>query len=253
MSHPFPEPHAKTGSVPADGVDGARAPAVPSVPDYLRKVYWWAYVHPRAVSLFEREWLVNLILFGNYARLRNAALAEIDPQSHQRVLQVACVYGDLTPRLLRRLGPDATLDVADVLPIQLQNLRRKLPPEPPEPRVTLLQRDAAALGVADGSYDCVLLFFLLHEQPEPVRRATLAEALRVVKPGGKIVIVDYHRPSRTNPLYLPMRTLLRRLEPYAEDLWRHELQHFFPAGVQVESSTHRTWFGGLYQMLVLKR
>jgi ubiquinone/menaquinone biosynthesis C-methylase UbiE len=30
---------------------------------------------------------------------------------------------------------------------------------------------------------------LLHEQPEHVRRATLSEALRVVKPGGKIVIV----------------------------------------------------------------
>ena len=34
------------------------------VPRYLEQVYWWAYVHPRAVSLFEREWLVNATLFG---------------------------------------------------------------------------------------------------------------------------------------------------------------------------------------------
>jgi len=37
------------------------------VPDYLNAHYWWAYIHPKAVKLFERQWLVNLILWGNYA------------------------------------------------------------------------------------------------------------------------------------------------------------------------------------------
>ena len=46
-----------------------------SVPDYLSTHYWWAYIHPKAVKLFERQWLVNLILCGNYVRLRDAALA----------------------------------------------------------------------------------------------------------------------------------------------------------------------------------
>ena len=57
-----------------------RPPLAPSretdIPDYLQRVYWWAYLHPNAVRLFEREWLVNLILWGNFARLRDAALAE---------------------------------------------------------------------------------------------------------------------------------------------------------------------------------
>jgi hypothetical protein len=34
--------------------------------------------HPKAVRFFERQWLVNLILWSNYARLRDAALMEID-------------------------------------------------------------------------------------------------------------------------------------------------------------------------------
>ena len=42
-----------------------------AVPGYLAETYWWAYVHPRAVRLFEREWLVNLILWGNFGRLRD--------------------------------------------------------------------------------------------------------------------------------------------------------------------------------------
>src|SRR3989304_5567110 len=96
-------------------------------PDYLAKTYWWAYLHPRAVYLFERQWLVNLILWGNFGRLRDAALDALGRTVSGRTLQIACVYGDFTARLLQRLAPDASLDVVDVLPIQVQNLRAKLP------------------------------------------------------------------------------------------------------------------------------
>ena len=220
------------------------------IPQYLTQAYWWAYVHPRAVQVFEREWLVNLILFGNYSRLRDAALAELGETVTGRTLQVACVYGDLTPRLVGRLAPDATLDVVDILPIQLRNLARKLPPDA---RVKLNQCDSSSLAFDDASYDQVLLFFLLHEQPESVRRATLAEALRVVKPGGRVVIVDYHRPARLHPLRPIVMSILARLEPYAMDLWTHELDRFLPADPKPVTLSMRTWFGGLYQKRVLTR
>ena len=219
-----------------------------SVPDYLQQVYWWAYVHPNAVQVFEREWLVNLILFNNYGRLRDAALAEMGDTVRGRTLQVACVYGDLTPRLRRRLAPDAALDVLDILPVQLENLARKLPRDE---RVGLLHGDSSALPCEDASYDQVLLFFLLHEQPEDVRRATLAEALRVVRPGGKVVIVDYHRPAAWHPLRPLMRLVFRRLEPFAMDLWRHGVDAFLPQAAG--RPRKQVYFGGLYQKLVLVR
>lgn len=221
-----------------------------SAPAYLQKVYWWAYVHPNAVRVFEREWLVNLILFGNYSSLRDAALAEFGTQVQGRTLQVACAYGDLTPRLRERIACDGQLHVIDVLPIQLQNLKRKLPPDT---RVSLYQRDSAALDFADASYDQVLVFFLLHEQPEAVRRRTLAEACRVVKPGGKVVIVDYHGPDNWNPVRHPLRALLRRLEPYADDLWQNEIATFLPEDVCFSGISKQTYFGGLYQKVVLTR
>ena len=222
----------------------------PPVPRYLEQVYWWAYVHPNAVQVFEREWLVNAILFGNYGRLRDEALADLGPTVLGHTLQVACAYGNLTARLQQRLAPDARLDVVDILPIQLQNLARKLPADE---RLCLVRGDSAALACADASYDQVLLFFLLHEQPAHVRSATLAEALRVVKPGGKIVIVDYHRPSWWHPMRSLMRLVFRRLEPYAIDLWDHEIAEFMPSLVQPASLAKRTYFGGLYQKLVLIR
>ena len=97
-------------------------------PEYLAVYYWWAYMHPWAVKLFERQWLVNLILWGQYDRLRDAALAEFGDAIGGTTLQVACAYGDLTNRLCSAVtAGGGEIDIVDVLPIQLGNLKSKLP------------------------------------------------------------------------------------------------------------------------------
>jgi len=219
-----------------------------TVPAYLHETYWWAYVHPRAVHVFERQWLVNLILWGNFAKLRDAALASLGESLPGRTLQVACVYGDFTPRLAGRVSAGGSLDVVDVLPIQLANLGRKLAPAH---AVTLINRDASDLGLANAAYDRVVLFFLLHEMPLDVRRRTLSEAMRVLKPGGKLVIVDYHRPSRWHPLRAVMKWILRTFEPFAMDLWNHEVAEWMPPAST--SIAKETFYAGLYQKLVVTR
>ena len=217
------------------------------IPHYLWENYWWAYVHPGAVRVFERQWLVNLILCGNFALLRDSALDECGSTIHGRTLQVACVYGDFSLQLAERIGPGGSLDVVDVLPIQLQNLRRKLPVSAP---VRLLQRDSTALGCADASYDRAIMFFLLHEQPAAVRKQTLAEALRVVRPGGKLVVVDYHQPRKMHPLRYMLPPVLRALEPYALDLWDDSIDKWLP-NAKLTRLQKQTFCGGLYQKLVI--
>lgn len=219
-----------------------------SIPTYLEKTYWWAYVHPNAVKLFERQWLVNAILWGNFAKLRDAALDELGQHIEGRTLQIACVYGDLSPKLAGRLSPGSSLDVVDVLPIQLTNLREKLSNDA---RVTPLLRDSVDLRFADASYDQTLLFFLLHEQPESVRRRTLSEALRVTRPGGKVVIVDYHLPRRFHPLRYLFRPVLGLLEPFALDLWNRDLTTWLPESIRTDQIRKVTSFGGLYQKVVI--
>jgi hypothetical protein len=70
---------AQADTLQTMGAARALTPAV--IPEYLHNTYWWAYLHPRAVHIFERQWLVNLILWGNFAKLRDAALQEMGDQS----------------------------------------------------------------------------------------------------------------------------------------------------------------------------
>ena len=226
----------------------ARAPAIPA---YLQKYYWWAYVHPNAVKVFERPWLIDAILWGNYARLRDAALDALGDRLPGRTIQIACAYGDVSLELAKRVqAGGGALDVVDVVPAQLDNLARKWTKGS---SARLLLADSAALPAQDATYDRALLFFLLHEQPEDVRRRTLAEAFRVVKPGGRIVILDYARPHWWHPLRYLFAPVLAWLEPFALDLWRRSVATWLPSPWDRKAPTPRRFFGGLYQLLTIER
>ena len=218
-----------------------------SIPNYLTTTYWWAYISPKAIRFFDREFLVNLILFGNFKKLRDRALDRLGFVIEGKTLQIASVYGDFTQKIVDRLTPESELDVIDIVPGQLENLQKKLCENP---RLRLLQMDSSALTLAADTYDQVISFFLLHEQPEEVRSKTIQEAWRVVKPGGRLVIVDYHRPRLFNPIRLVLWPILKILEPFALDLWRHGLEQSIPEEMSSQRRSKKTFFGGVYQKLV---
>ncbi|MBF0158878.1 MAG: class I SAM-dependent methyltransferase [Magnetococcales bacterium] len=238
----------------ADSLPSYRIVQDLAIPSYLEQTYWWAYIHPNGVRLFERQWLVNLILWGNFAALRDVVLDEVKADNPMRVLQVACVYGDFTPRLSQVLDHSARLDVVDVAPVQLANLSRKLGGSSCEhSHVHLHHQDSTALSFRDDLFDQVILFFLLHEQPAGARSRTLLEALRVTKPGGRVIIVDYHGPHRFNPFRYIMWPILAFLEPFAMDLWKREINDWIPRGIPLTRVHQELFFGGLYQKVVMTR
>jgi ubiquinone/menaquinone biosynthesis C-methylase UbiE len=222
----------------------------PAIPEYLQETYWWAYLHPKSFYYFEREWVVNLILWGNMKKLTAAVLEEINPTPHSRVLQVACVYGDFSNKLAGHLKQkQSTLELVDVADIQLRNAKEKLSGHD---NVSFHHQDSSDLSFPQASFDETVIFFLLHEQPEAVRRKTIEQAIRVTRPGGKIVFVDYHGPKRSNPMRYVMKPILSWLEPFAMDLWREELPAFMPDSIKAEQISSRFYFGGLYQKIVLQ-
>jgi SAM-dependent methyltransferase len=213
------------------------------VPAYLEEVYAWAYLSPRNVALLDRAWVVSAILWGNYGALLRATLDEVRPG--QRVLQPACVYGDFSPRLAAHVGPRGQLSVADVAPLQVANCRRKLKRFP---QARTCVRDAVDLG---GDYDAVCCFFLLHELPDAYKRRVVDALLGSVRPGGKVVFVDYHRPHGAHPLKPVMSLVFETLEPFAKALWSRSIRDFATTPERFAWST-QTYFAGMYQKTVAR-
>jgi len=228
-----------------DRVKADAPDAAPTVPDYLRETYTWAYLHPFAVRFFDRPWIVSAILWGNYDRLIETALAEVTPG--QNVLQAACVYGAFSPRLAARIGPEGRLDLIDVAPIQLANARPKLAPFA-QARLLLCN----AVTPPPGPYDTVISFFLLHEVPDDIKGRIVDALLARVPPGGRAVFVDYHRPAWWHPLKPVMWAVFRLLEPFAPTLWHRSIRSFAGNGAAF-SWTTETLFGGMYQKTVAVR
>lgn len=220
-------------------------PQVRRLPAYLEDNYWWAYLRPASLKVFDHTPVVSAILWGCYGRLKRAAFAELEPG--QRLLQAACVYGDFSPCLARLLGAEGRLHIVDIAPIQVANCRRKLR-EFSQAQVRVA--DAAAPG--GGSHDVVCCFFLLHELPDHHKRNVVDALLSSVTPGGKVVFIDYHGPDRLHPLKALMSIVFDCLEPFAKKLWRSEISSF---ATSAERFTWRkeTYFGGLYQKVVAER
>lgn len=221
------------------------ARSVPAVPWYMEEVYWWAYMRPFSLTIFDHVSIVSLILFGNYARLKRAALAEIS--KGQNVLQAACVYGDLSKAIAERVGESGSLDVIDVVPLQVANCARKLRAYPWS-QVRLA--DAASPG--GGRYDVVCCFFLLHELPDDYKRAAVNALLDSVASGGRAIFVDYHMPHPMHPLRPLISLVFRHLEPFADSLWQ--------SGIRCMARDRdafiwrkKTCFGGLFQKIVAER
>ena len=219
--------------------------AADTLPDYLVDTYSWAYLRPRSLQLLDRHLVVNSILWGNYNRLVKDACNEFAPGDC--VLQAASVYGNLSSRLADRLGGQGFLDVIDVAPLQVAHCRRKLAGRE---NVEVRLADAASPG-KDG-YDGVACFFLLHEVPDAKKHQVVNALLEAIRPGGKVVFVDYHRPAPWHPLRPVMAAVFRWLEPFAVGLVSRPIMDF--AARPQDYLWHKeTRFGGLYQKMVAKR
>ena len=102
-------------------------------------------------------------------------------------------------------------------------------------RVNLAAAKAESLPVADESQDALISIFLFHELPPSVRRAVLRECARVLKPGGRLVLVDsLQRGDR--PDYDGLLELFP--ESYHEPYYRSYLDEDFAALVARHGLVH---------------
>ncbi len=115
--------------------------------------------------------------------------------------------------------------------------------------VTLRQSDATALPFPDEHFDTVVFCYALCSIPDD--RTAVAEAARVLRPGGRLLLIEHVRsPNRI------VRTIERLIEPIevrrmGDHLLREPLDHVLAEGLEVEE-LERSWLGVIERLVALK-
>ena len=116
------------------------------------------------------------------------------------VLDLAGGTGDLAREFSRKVGKDGHVILADINAAMLQQGRSRLVDAGVAGNVSIAQVDAQNLPFADSSFDCVTMAFGLRNVTD--KDAALASIFRVLKPGGKAMILEFSAPNKAiKPAY----------------------------------------------------
>ena len=125
-------------------------------------------------------------------RERLAEAARLAPG--ETVLDAGCGTGSLAVAAKRRVGATGVVHAIDAAPEMIALAREKAARAGADVAFDVAR--AEALPFPDAYFDAVLSTLMLHHLPGPVRRAFAAEMRRVLKPGGRVLAVDFEAPAR---------------------------------------------------------
>lgn len=134
--------------------------------------------------------LMNDLMSGGMHRLwKQFAIQMSGVRAGQRVLDIAAGTGDLTAAFARRAGPGGLVLQTDINPDMLARGRDRLINHGCV--VPALRCDGEKLPFASNSFDCVSVAFGLRNMTH--KDAALAEMLRVLRPGGRALVLEFSR------------------------------------------------------------
>ena len=138
------------------------------------------------------DWGVRIITFGRERSFRRWTLDLAGLQAGNAVLDVGCGTGTLLLAAAERVGATGGLHGVEPSPemaarARSKAARRKVP-------LRIVEGSADRLPYADGSFDAVLCTMVLHHLPASRAAPAIREFRRVLRPGGRVVVVDWQRP-----------------------------------------------------------
>jgi ubiquinone/menaquinone biosynthesis C-methylase UbiE len=138
--------------------------------------------------------LAWLLTRGREAAFRERIVSLAGLQRGHSVLDVGCGTGTLAIAASRRVGGDGSVYGVDPSPEMIARAERKAV----KARVPVVFMRAAAeqMPFEDGRFDVVLSTLMLHHLPRNARELCAREVRRVLKPGGRVLVVDFGAPSQ---------------------------------------------------------
>lgn len=153
-------------------------------------------------SVAENYDLMNdLMSFGVHRLWKRFVVELAGVRAGQKVLDVAGGTGDLSRQFVNRVGVTGLVALADINVDMLDAGRRRLVDSGTLKGVAYVQSDAESLPFADDRFDVVSIAFGLRNVTR--KRLALASMLRVLRPGGQLLILEFSklRVSFLDPIY----------------------------------------------------
>ena len=145
------------------------------------------------------DFLNHTLSLGIDRSWRKAAIDSLKPYAQQRILDVATGTGDFALMAVDRLQPQSLIG-ADLSEGMLSVGREKVERAGKSDIITLQKEDCMALSFEDNTFDAVTVAYGVRNFEDLDRG--LREMLRVLKPGGRLVIIEL-----TSPVRFPMKQL----------------------------------------------
>jgi demethylmenaquinone methyltransferase/2-methoxy-6-polyprenyl-1,4-benzoquinol methylase len=144
-------------------------------------------------SVAERYDVMNdLMSFGIHRLWKRFAIGSGRVRSGEAVLDLAGGTGDLTRRLAPLVGPEGRVVLADINESMLRVGRDRLTDEGLVGNIEYALANAEALPFPGAAFDCIYIAFGLRNVTDKDR--ALAEMYRVLKPGGRLLILEFSHP-----------------------------------------------------------
>jgi len=141
------------------------------------------------------------------------------------VLDVGCGTGTLALAAKRRVGPGGVVYGIDASPEMIARARKKA--EKADAGVVFQTAVVESLPFPDARFDVVLSTLMLHHLPRPAREQCVREIRRVLRPGGRLLAVDFATPTRER------RGLLRNMHRHGHVALRDILELLSEAELRV--------------------
>ena len=144
-------------------------------------------------SVADKYDLMNDVMsFGIHRIWKRITLAQTGLRKGQRALDVAGGTGDLAAGMAKQVGSDGEVVMADINAAMLEQGRRRLIDRGIAGNVSFVQANAEDLPFDDNSFDCITIAFGLRNVTHQDR--ALASMYRVLKPGGRLLILEFSKP-----------------------------------------------------------